>query len=542
MKRFLIILLALTLVMGAVGTAQAEKKLNVHLLNEVESLEIGLASAGQSFDVICATTEGLYTLDATGAPVPAIASGYEVSEDGCVYTFSLREDAFWSNGAPVTANDFVYAWVRGIDDATRPDYTYAWIYETACFKNATAILAHEMAPSELGVKALDDHTLEVTLETPCGYFINLMTFAMFLPINQEFAEAQGADYGKSAENVLANGPFVLTDYTPASLSFNVAKNDYYYAKDDVKLDGIHFQVIKDNQSAMLAYENGELDTVLLSGDLTELYMDSDEFMTVPSGYFWYVSMNQLVEGLNNVNIRNAIIHAIDKDSLCEYVLKDGSIGAYGATPTALCGDPVNGVDFRECSGVYAAYDPALAQEAWAQGLSEIGKTELTLDLLTEDTEESKAVGEYIQQQLQENLPGLTVTLTTTVKKDRLERMRRENSNFEMGLTRWGPDYADPMTYFNIWATNGGHDGLNWEASKTNGYDALCARCTGGDLASAPVERWEAMMELEKILFDDAAICPVYLKADALLVKSEVTGIEYHAVGTPHVYRNVDIAG
>ena len=365
---------------------------------------------------------------------------------------------------------------------------------------------------------------------------------MFLPINQEFAEAQGADYGKSAENVLANGPFVLTDYTPASLSFNVAKNDYYYAKDDVKLDGIHFQVIKDNQSAMLAYENGELDTVLLSGDLTELYMDSDEFMTVPSGYFWYVSMNQLVEGLNNVNIRNAIIHAIDKDSLCEYVLKDGSIGAYGATPTALCGDPVNGVDFRECSGVYAAYDPALAQEAWAQGLSEIGKTELTLDLLTEDTEESKAVGEYIQQQLQENLPGLTVTLTTTVKKDRLERMRRENSNFEMGLTRWGPDYADPMTYFNIWATNGGHDGLNWEASKTNGYDALCARCTGGDLASAPVERWEAMMELEKILFDDAAICPVYLKADALLVKSEVTGIEYHAVGTPHVYRNVDIAG
>lgn len=544
MKRFLSIVLvvALALSMGAFASAEGGKILNVHLLNEVESLEIGLASAGQSFDVICATTEGLYALDAGGTPIPAIATGYTVSDDNCVYTFSLRKDAYWSNGAQVTAGDFVYAWTRGIDDVTYPDYTYAWIYETACIKNASEILKHEKAPSELGVKALDDFTLEVTLATPCGYFINLMTFAIFLPINREFAEAQGADYGKTSDNVLANGPFVLTDYTPASLSFNMVKNDKYYGKDTVKIDGIHFQVIKDNQAAMLAYENGELDTVLLSGELTELYMDDPAFITIPSGYFWYVSMNQKVEGLGNANIRNAILHSIDKDSLCGYVLKDGSVGAYGATPNALAGDPVNGVDFRESSGTYAQFDPALAQESWTKGLAELGKTELTLELLTEDTEESKAVGEYIQQQLQTNLPGLTITLTTTVKKDRLERMRRENGKYELGLTRWGPDYADPMTYFNIWATSGGHDGMSWEDSKTNGYDELCARCTSGDLAAKPVERWEAMKELEKMIFDNAVICPVYLKADALLVNPKVTGIEFHAVGTPHVYRNVEIAG
>lgn len=541
MKRILSLVLVLMLSIGMVASAEGGKILNVHLLNEVESLEVGLASAGQSFDVISSTTEGLYRLDAAGTPVPAIAESYTLSEDGCTYTFKLREDAYWSNGTQVTANDFVYAWVRGIDDVTRPDYTYAWIFETACIKNAGKILAHEMEPAELGVKALDDFTLEVQLECPCGYFMSLMAFSMFLPINEEFAEAKGEDYGKTSDDVLANGPFVLTNYTPASLSFDVVKNDYYYAKDEVKLDGIHFQVIKDNQSAMLAYENGELDTVMLSGELTELYMDSDEFITVPSGYFWYISMNQTNEFLANQNVRNAIIHAIDKDTLCDYVLKDGSVGAYGGTPESLCGDPENGVDFRECSGDYALFDVALAQESWEKAKEELGVSEMTIDLLTEDTEESKLVGEFVQQQLQDNLPGLTVTLTTTVKKDRLERMRRENNKYEMGLTRWGPDYADPMTYFNIWATNGGHDGMHWENSKTNGYDELCASCTGGELAAKPVERWQAMQDLEKILFDEAVVCPVYLKADALLVSSAVTGVEYHAVGTPHVYRNADKA-
>ncbi len=542
MKRILSLVLALVLMLsaGMAATAEGEKILNVHLLNEVESLEVGLTSAGQSFDVIAATTEGLFTQDANGALTPAIAESYTVSDDGCTYTFKLRQDAYWSNGAQVTANDFVYAWVRGIDDVTRPDYTYAWIFETACFKNAGKILAHEMEAAELGVKAIDDFTLEVQLECPCGYFLNLMAFTIFLPINQEFAEAKGDDYGKTSDDVLANGPFVLTNYTPASLSFDAVKNDAYYAKDEIKLDGIHFQVIKDNQSAMLAYESGELDTVMLSGELTELYMDSPEFITVPSGYFWYISMNQTNQFLANQNVREAIIHAIDKDTLCAYVLKDGSVGAYGGTPKMLCGDPENGVDFRDCSGDFALYDVALAQEAWNKAIEELCVSEMTIDLLTEDTEESKLVGEFVQQQLQENLPGLTITLTTTVKKDRLERMRREHDQYEMGLTRWGADYADPMTYFNIWATNGGHDGMHWENSKTNGYDKLCASCTGGDLASQPVERWNTMMELEKMLFAESIICPVYLKADALLVKSNVTGIEYHSVGyTPHVYRNAD---
>lgn len=546
MKRMLSLVLVVVMLLscGVIANAEGGKILNVHLLNEVESLEIGLTTAGQSFDVIATTTEGLYGLDAAGAVIPAIATDYtfEETEEGYVYTFTLREDAYWSNGAQVTANDFVYAWIRGIDDVTRPDYTYAWIFETACIKNASKILAHELPASELGVEAVDDFTLKVVLENACGYFINLMAFPMFYPINEEFAEAKGADYGKTSDDVLANGPFVLTDYTPAALSFNVVKNDYYYDKDSVAIDGIHFQVIKDNQSAMLAYENDELDVVMLSGELTELYMDSDEYLTVPSGYYWYISMNQKVAGLDNVNIRKALTHAIDKDTLCEYVLKDGSVGAYGATPTSLAGDPENGVDFRECSGVYAEYDVAAAQEYWTAGLSELGVSELTLELLTEDTEESKMVGEFVQQQLQENLPGLTVTLATTVKKDRLERMRRVNGNYELGLTRWGPDYADPMTYFNIWATDGGHDGMSWENSKTNGFDELCDSCTSGELASKPVERWNAMIELEKMIFDEAVICPVYLKADAMLVKSDVSGIEYHSAGcAPHIYRNVVIA-
>lgn len=546
MKRILSLVLVVVLMLtsGIIATAEGEKILKVHLLNEVESLELGLTSAGQSFDVIATTTEGLYNLDATGTVIPAIALSHTIEErdDDVVYTFTLREDAKWSNGTPVTAHDFEYAWKRGIDDVTRPDYTYAWIFETACIKNATQILAHELPASELGIKAIDDFTLEVVLETPCGFFTSMMAFPMFFPINEEFAEAKGEDYGKTSDDVLANGPFKLVDYTPAALSFNVVRNEYYYDQANVNYDGIHFQVIKDNQSALLAYENDELDVVTLSGELTELYMDSDEFISKPSGYFWYISMNQRVAGLDNVNVRNAILHAIDKDTLCEFVLKDGSLGAYGASSTNLAGDPETGVDFQECDGPFATYDVALAQESWAKGLEEMGVTELTLDLLTEDTEESKMVGEYVQQQLQENLPGLTVTLTTTVKKDRLERMRRERGEYQMGLTRWGADYADPMSYFGIWATDGGHDGMAWEASKTNGYDELVDSCSIGELAAKPVERWQAMLKLQQMLFEDAVICPVYLKADAFLIKSNVSGIEYHSSGAaPHTYKNVVIA-
>ena len=194
---------------------------------EVESLDPQVATDGTSFEVIANYTDGLTQMDADGAAVPAIAESWDVSEDGTIYTFHLREDANWSNGEPVTANDFVFAWQRAADPALASEYSYM-LSDIGQIKNAAAIIAGEMDKSELGVKAIDDKTLEVTLEVPVSYFLSLMYFPTFYPVNQAFFEglADGT-FGTSPETVLSNGAFVLTSYEPAALSFSLTKNANY---------------------------------------------------------------------------------------------------------------------------------------------------------------------------------------------------------------------------------------------------------------------------------------------------------------------------
>ena len=242
MKKFAALLLALVMVLSMVAcgstedtttadttgdatadSTSASNVLNVMVEVEVQSLDPQLATDGTSFEVIANFTDGLTQMDAEGAAVPAIAESWDISEDGTVYTFHLREDANWSNGEPVTANDFVYGWQRACDPATASEYAYM-LSQIGQIKNAAAIQAGEMDLSELGVKAIDDKTLEVTLEVPVSYFLSLMYFPTFYPMNQAFYESLGeGTYGTSADTVLSNGAFILESYEPAALSFSLVE-------------------------------------------------------------------------------------------------------------------------------------------------------------------------------------------------------------------------------------------------------------------------------------------------------------------------------
>lgn len=513
---------------GGTDTAAAGSTLNVQFDVEVASLDPQIATDGTSFEVISDTTEGLYTIDASGLPALAMAAGVEKSDDGLTYTFTLK-DAKWSNGTPVTASDFVFAWRRLVDPTVASEYSF--IAEIANIKNASSIIAGEKGIEELGVTAKDEKTLEVQLEVPVPFFESLMAFPSFLPVNEAFFTQAGDTYGTSPDTILSNGAFKLTAYEPAATTISLVKNPDYWDAAKVSLDGIQYQVIKDSQTAMLSYQNGDLDVVTLSGEQVEQFQSDPEFHNIMAGYLWYISPNQKVAGLENLNLRMALALSYDKSAIVNSILKDGSIVADFAVPTLLATGP-DGKDFRATTGTYLSTDKTKALDYWEKAKAELGVSEYKYTMIVEDTESAQNVAAFIQNEIQTTLPGITVEIETMPKKNRVERM--QSGDFELGLTRWGPDYADPMTYLDMWVTDNSNNYGFWSNSD---YDAIIESAKKGDLALDPAARWEALKNAEKIAMDNAVILPVYQKGDAVMIKSGVEGIEFHSVGINRIFKD-----
>lgn len=503
--------------------------LNVHIDVEVASMDPQIATDGTSFEVIADTTDGLYELDADGKPVPALAESVDKSADGLTLTYHLR-DAKWSNGTPVTAKDFVFAWRRAVNPVTASEY--AFIVGIAGIKNADAVSSGEKPIEELGVTAVDDKTLKVELDVPVPFFESLMAFPTFYPVNEEFFTKCGDQYASTPDTLLSNGPFKITSYEPAATTITLEKNPDYWDSGKVKLDGINYQVIKDSQQAMLAYQNGDLDLVTLSGEQVEQFQADPEFKNIMAGYLWYMSPNTKVAGLENLNLRKALSLCFDKEAVCKNILKDGSIPAYFAVPTLLATGP-DGKDYREDAGSnYFKTDKAEALKYWEEAKKELGVESLTYTMIVEDTESAINVAQFLQSEIQTTLPGITINLEQMPKKNRVERM--QEGTFEIGLTRWGPDYADPMTYLDMWITDSPNNYGFWSNAE---YDSIIQSAKKGDLALDPAARWKALIGAEKIVCDNAVILPVYQKGNAVMQKAGVEGVEFHSIAINRYFKN-----
>ena len=517
------------------GSAAASgDDLNVMLETPVQSLDPQQATDGTSFEVIANYTDGLMQMDSDGQAVPAIAESYELSDDGLTYTFHLRTDAKWSNGTPVTAADFVFAWQRAVDPAVASEYAYM-LSDIGQVKNAAEIIAGEKDKSELGVTAVDDNTLKVELNVPVSYFLSLMYFPTFYPVNEEFFNSCGDTFGTSPETVLSNGAYVLDDYQPAATAFHLTKNADYYDADRVKLAGLNYQVIQDSQQALMSYQNGDLDITLVNGEQVDQVKDDPEFKTIGAGYLWYVSPNMsAVPELNNQNIRMALTMAIDREAITNDVLKDGSLPTYTAVPMQFAAGP-DGSDFSEDQTKFSdvcAFDAEKAADYWKKGLEELGETEMTLEMIVDADDAPQKVAQVLQEQWQQTLPGLTVSIKVEPKKQRVQDM--QDGNFQIVLTRWGPDYADPMTYLGMWITGNSNNYGLWSDAD---YDAIIAECTTGDLCTDAEGRWAKMYDAEKIVMDQAVIFPLYTQSNAQMQSSKVTGIDFHPVALNRVYKD-----
>jgi oligopeptide transport system substrate-binding protein len=512
---------------------KAEKVLNFLNPEAIPSMDPSLATDESSFIYLAATMEGLYRLDEETQPTPGIATEHKVSEDGLTWTFTLREDAKWSNGDPVTAHDFVYSWQRAVNPDTASEYGPYMM--NGVIKNAAAVNKGEAAVDQLGVKADGDYTLVVELENQTPYFETLTTFGTFLPLNKKFVEEKGDSFATSSENLLANGPYTMNNWSSTGDSWDLVKNKEYWDNKTVKMDKLTFKVVKDPQTALDLYEEGTVDRMDLTSDLVDQYSTNDDYVVSADTFVYFLKFNQTKsEALANKNIRAALSRAFDKEALVGEILNNGSIAANGLVPKDFTPMPETGEDFRKVSGDLVTYDLEKAKEFWAKGLEELGTDSVELEFLADDDKTTKNLVEYVANQLSTNLEGLKINIKQVPKKQRLDLDTA--MDYQLQLTRWGPDFLDPFTYMNLWITDGGNNMTGYSSAE---YDRLVSE-TATKFATDNAARYENFLKAEKLLFEDAVIAPVYQASRAQLISPRVQGVFVNPFGATYEYKWADV--
>lgn len=506
-------------------------------LNLIESAEIPTMDSVMNTDTVGSIVmnnvfEGLYRQDLDNNPVLGMAAEEpKISDDKLTYTFKIRDDAKWSNGDPVTAGDFVFSWRRLVDPTTAAPYSYMM---DGVIANASAVIAGEKQPDELGVKAVDDKTLEIQLERTVPYFKGLLSLAMYYPQNEKFVTEQGEKYASNSDALVYNGPFKLAAWDGTGLSWEYDKNDTYWDKDTVKLDKINVDVVKETSTALNLYDDGQIDRMVLTGEYVQTRQDDPDLKKFPTSSVFFLKFNQERNGkatpLANENIRKALSMAFDKQAYADTVLQNGSVPANGLVPAGLAKDPKNDKDFRKENGDLSKYDAKKAQEFWKKGLKELGVDKLDLEFLSDDTENAKRSSEFMQGQLEENLDGLKITLRNVPFKVRIDN--NDKQDYDIQLSGWGADFSDPINFLELFETGNGNNKSGFSNEK---YDSLLKEISTTSLTD-PEKRWEQMLEAEKVLFDNGAIAPIYQRYWAVLEKPTVKDIGYHLVGADYSYK------
>jgi len=496
---------------------------------ELPGLDSSTTTDAESFNVLANIMEGLNTLGENDAVTPGIAETTDKSEDGLTYTFHLR-DAKWSNGDAVTAGDFVYAWKRAADPKNASEYAFMM----NVLLNGEDVTTGKKPVDQLGVKAIDDKTLEVKLAKAIPYFDSLVTFPTFLPLNQKFVESQGKDYALEADKLVFNGPFELKEWKH-NTSYQLVKNDDYYDAANVKLKEINFKIVLDPQTAVNLYETGKVDRAGLTAEFVDKYKDDPNFGTTKEPTVFFLRVNESKNpALKNVNIRKALNEAFDREAITSVILNNGSVPLTGLAPSNFL-TTADGKDFREASGDLVKYDTADAKTLWEKGLKEIGKKDVKIELLGSDTDTNKKISEYLQGELTKNLPGLSIDIKSVPFAQQLDLNSKKD--YDVSFGGWGPDYKDPMTYFDMWTSKSPFNQMGFSNAQ---YDDLIAKA-GGEYLLDPAKRTEAFLQAEKILVqDNAAILPIYQRALAHVMQPKVHGLMEHAFGADFTYKHVEI--
>ncbi|MEB8126112.1 peptide ABC transporter substrate-binding protein [Staphylococcus succinus] len=527
MKKFKIftILIALSVVLAGCSSAEGvySDKGQVFrkvLPQDISSLDTALVTDTVSFDVFNQIYEGLYTLDKNDKAQPGVAKDMpKKSNGGKTLTIKLRKDAKWSNGDPVTAQNFEYAWKRVVNPKTASEYAYI-MYD---LKNAEAINTGKKDIDELGVKAVNDHTLKVELNKPIPYISELLAFATFMPQNEKVVNKYGEQYGTTSEKSIYNGPFKVEDWKVED-KIQLVKNKDYWDKKKVHLDRVNYKVLKDQQAGASLYDTGSVDDTLITADQVDKYEGNPGLKKRLLASTYYIKLNRdNVPEFKNKDLRLAISQAIDKEGYVNAVKNNGSTATDGFTSKYTAKSP-DGKDFTESIQSPLSYNPKAAKEHYDKAKKELGIKNLTFTMNTEDTADAKISAEYIKAQVEKNLPGVTMKIKQLPFKQRVNQEHSET--FEASLSGWGPDYPDPLTFLSIMTTGNASNNTGWGNKE---YDKLI-KDANGKLLQKPDERQAAMKKAEEIMLQEAPVAPIYQKGEAHLTNPQVKGLYYHQIG------------
>lgn len=497
-------------------TVDAAKTISLNAGMEPTGLNTLTSTYAIEFSLFKHMYENLVTLDDDDNTVPGAAESWDYDEDTLTYTFHLRKDGVWTNGDPVTAKDFEFAWSQALNPDVASDYAYFLYF----IKNAEKYFNGEVAWDEVGVKVVDDYTLEVTMEQPTPYALFLFSFGTLAPINQRFYEAVGADlYSTEAQYFCTNGPFALTEWSHND-KIVMQKNDAWHGAADVEVEEIDWKIITDANAALSSFLAGDLDMVGLgTGELIKQATAAGAtIQSYTDGTSFYIYFNNNDQYLSNVNLRRALFNAIDEQKEIDTVWQNDNEPMTSFTAPGV--SATDGTSFAGKVGeLYApSRDQEKAKEYLATALSELGCTvdDLSAHLSIDcgDSATSIAEASFYQEQWRQVL-GIEVTVNSMITKQGSQN--RKTGNYVMSVTGWGPDYNDPNTFLDLWVTDGGNNQTGFSNER---YDELI------DLAAKETDlekRESYFIECEQIIADQLPIGPAFWRAPSYACSDKIKG-------------------
>ena len=506
------------------GDALASDQTFVYsVIDDFPSLDPQLVQDVESASVARDIFEGLMNEDADGNLQPGVATGFEVSDDGLVYTFTLRDDAVWSDGVPVIAQHFVDGIRRAADPATASEY--AWFLEVAGIENAGAVTAGEMGVEDLGVEAIDDMTLAITIDAPRPYFPQTSTFPTLFPARLDVIEAHGAEWTKP-ENIVGNGAYTLTEYIPQE-RLTRERNSTYWNNDATILESVSALIINDENAALTRYLAGELDKVPVpSGQYPNLlaeYPDQTHSFPVSCSYYYIFNHSDSgPEALNDVRVRQALSLAVDRDVIVENVLAGGQQPAYTFTHWAISG-------WETPDMPLATMTQAERNEQAAALMAEAGydaDNPLEFELLYNTSAGHEKVAIAISQMWKQTL-GVEASLANQEWTTYLDT--RGNQNFDVARGGWCADYNEASTFLDLFTSASSYNDGKYMNDQV---DALMAE------AKLTEDNLALYQQVETIAADEAAIIPIYHYASVAMIDSDLIGWPFNNLQQNWYSRNL----
>lgn len=502
------------------GFVSKEKELNWNIGQEPLTLD-PVFYAGAFYEsaegghIINNTFEGLMR-EINKKLEPAMTEKYEISKDKMTYTFTLR-NARWSDGKPVTAQDFEYAWKRALNPEINSEYAF-YFY---CIKGAKQYNEGKLDEKDVDIKALDNKTLEVKLIEPTAHFLNLTTFQNFMPVRKDLVEKDPINWSINPTTAICNGPFKLLDYKFGD-KIILVKNQNYWNSNNIKIDKINAMMVE-KVEAVKYYDENKIDIIdaIPDREIQNLKLKFSELKILPEHTTYYYTINTTKSPLDNVKVRKALSLAIDKDMLIQKTLRQELFPANGFVPNGFKDSQNN--EFRKIADCNLNKPNDRIKEA-QELLIESGypngegfpKIEIAFNL----DPEHEHIAKMVQEMWKNNL-GIDVKLQGKQIKEFRDDINEDN--FLIARSGWGADYSDCSTFLNLWTSNLGDNEANW---KKDDYDKLIEMSEKAE----GKQRDELLYKAEKMLMDEAVIIPLYYLGDAVLVKDNIKSWEKTILG------------